>query len=405
MGEMRGKRRAAEVVATLAVLSVLLPLFTGCGKADLRGELLALLRDRAGKMDSLSFTCMTEDGERLYREELVLRFPDQYRYRFSEVIEGEAVLLRYAAQSGNRVLRAALEDPGPEGILRVEFLEDVPPIRGTGVYLSLYHLMGNADYYYSLVSLLEGGSLEVVSRETLEGAEAYRLRSAAGLTPRTEIWLDGGTGLPLRKEMVLEGGRKVVFTYGDLAADSRIELEAVPGSAGEIATLFGRPAAPVNIVTRDGGCRPAEGTASSGTATFLPLLPELEGFEVAGYFWRDPTSSDLTPSEQSLRFPEGFREFYLLLRSGSRQVEIRQVPLTEDFGYFTSGLGMLSGAYLVQQERFPMEYASASYTAALNRQEMHLEAGGLEITVTGDLSREEFQELARRLLSSAEKEG
>lgn len=395
-------RRVPVTVLVIFALVLSASALPGCGKADLRGELLELLREKAGTIESLSFTCETADGERLYREEFHLRFPDQFRYRFFEATGGEAVLLRYAAQSGNRVLRAGLEGPGPEAALEVEFLEEVPPVRGAGVYLSLYHLMGNADYYYSLASLLEGGSLEVLSRETLEGAEAYHLRSAEGLTPRTEMWLAGDTGLPLRRELLLEGDRKVVFTYRDFAVNAPEPLEPFPGSAQEVASLLGRPAAPFESATRDGGCRPAEGTAEPGGAGFSPLLPELEGFREAGSFWRDPAASDLTASEQSLKFPEGFREFYLLLREGNRQVEIREVPLVEDFGYYTSSLGLLSGAYLVQQEKFPSEYADASYTVALNRQEMHLVAGGLEITVTGDLSREEFQELARVLRSLAE---
>lgn len=395
-------RRAPVTMVVLAALVLSIPSSPGCGKADLRGELLGLLREKAGNIESLAFTCETVDGDNLYREEFHLLFPDQYRYRFFRNAGGEVVLLRYAAQSGNRVLRAALENPGPEEVLRVEFLEDVPPIRGTGIYLSLYHLMGNADYYHSLVSLLEGGSLEVLSRENLEGEDAYHLRSAAGLTPQTELWLERETGLPVRKELHLEGDRKVAFTYRDLAVNTPEPLEPFPGSAQEVASLFGRPAVPVEPSVKDGGCRPAEGTTAPGEVGFSPLVPEIAGFEETGSFWRDPAASNLTPSEQSLKFPEGFREFYLLLRDGNRQVEIRQVPLVEDFGYYTSGLGLLSGAYLVQQEKFPGDSANSSYTVALNRQEMHLVAGGLEITVTGDLSREEFQELARILRVLAE---
>ncbi|MGQ9703265.1 MAG: hypothetical protein ACUVS1_01605 [Actinomycetota bacterium] len=395
-------QRAPLMVTLFIFLALFAPILPGCGKADLKGELLGLLREKAGTIESLAFTCETEDGEKLYREEFHLRFPDQYRYRFFEATGREAVLLRYAAQSGNRVLRAGLEDPGPDAPLKVEFLEDVPPVRGTGIYLSLYHLMGNADYYYSQASLLEGGSLEVLSQETVEGAETYHLRSAEGLTPRTEMWLARDTGLPVRRELVLEGGRRVVFTYRDFAVNAPEPLEPFPGSAQEVADYLGRPAAPFESATRDGGCRPAEGMAEPSGAGFSPLLPELQGFGEAGSFWRDPAASDLTASEQSLKFPQGFREFYLLLREGSRQVEIRQAPLVEDFGYYTSSLGLLSGAYLVQQEKFTNDFADASYTVAFNRQEMRLVAGGLEITVTGDLSREEFQELARVFRSLAE---
>jgi len=395
-------RRVAFKLMVLAALTLPITVFPGCGKTGLREELVGLLREKAGSIESLAFTCQTVDGENLYLEEFHLLFPDRYRYRFFEIVNGEKVLVRYAAQSGNRVLRAGLDSTDPGASLKAELLEDVPPIRGTGIYLSLYHLVGNGDYYYSLISLLEGGSLEVVSREILDGTDTYRLRSAPGLTPQTEMWLESGSGLPVRKELLLEGGRKVTFTYRDMAANIPDPLEPFPESALELNSLFGRPSAPVGLTVRDGGCRLAEGKSTPAEAGFSPLLPQLQGFREAGSFWRNPEASNLMDSEQSLNFPEGFREFYLLLRDGHRQVEIRQVPLVEDFGYYTSGLGLLSGAYLVQQERFSGEYADVTYTVALNRQEMHLVAGGLEVTVTGDLSREEFEELARILRSSAE---
>lgn len=395
-------RRVLTGTAALLLLSLAALSHPGCSKADLRAELVELLLEKAGKIGSLAFTCLTEDGEHTYREEFQLLFPDQYRYRFLEEVNGEMVLTRYAAQSGNRVVRARLEGSGSDISLQAELLEDVPPIRGTGTYLSLYHLMGNADYYFSLLSLLEGGSLSVISLEEREGVKAYHLRSAAGLSPETEMWLEIDTGLPLRRELVLEQGRKVVFSYGDLLVDQPLSPEPFPESAAEIAAVFGRTGWPVNLVVKHGACRPGPVERAPDGAGLSPLLPDLEGFDMVGSFWRDPASSDLSASEQSLRFPEGFREFYLLMRQGNRQVEIREVPRVEDFGYFTSGLGLLSGAFLIQQERFPPEAAEASYTVAFNRQEMQLVVGDVEITVTGDLSRQEYEELARSFRSHAE---
>ncbi len=395
-------RRALVRTTALLFLSLTALSHPACGKADLRAELVELLREKAGKIESLTFTCRTEDGEKVYGEEFHLRFPDEYRYRFLEERNGEMVPTRYAAQSGNRVVRARLEGSGSDISLQAELLEDVPPIRGTGVYLSLYHMMGNADYYYSLLSMLEGGSLSVVSLEDREGRKTYHLRSAEGLSPETEVWLETENGLPLRRELVLEQGRRVVFSYGDLCVDPPLPLEPFPESAAEIAAVFGRTGSPVSLDVKDGACRLGPASLTPEGTGFSPLLPELEGFEEAGSFWRDPAASDLSASERSLRFPEGFREFYLLLRQGSRQAEIREVPRVEDFGYYTSGLGLLSGAYLVQQERFPREAADASYTVTFNRQEMQLVAGEVEITVTGDLSRQEYEELARTFQSLAE---
>lgn len=395
-------RCALIKTAVLFLVSLTAMPHPGCGKADLRADLYELLKERAGKMESLSFVCRTEDGENVYREEFHLRFPDQFRYRFLEEQDGEMVLTRYAAQSGNRVVRARLEGSGSDISLQAELLEHVPPIRGAGAYLSLYHIMGNADYYYSLLSLLKGGSMSVVSLEYREGEKAYHLRSAEGLSPETDMWLEADTGLPLRREMILEQGRRVVFSYEDLLVDPPLTLEPFPESAQEIAAIFGRNGSSVNLAVKDGACLPGPAAGTHEGEAFSPLLPDLEGFEEVGSFWRNPTASNLSASEQPLCFPEGFREFYLLMRQGNRQVEIREVPRIEDFGYYTSGLGLLSSAYLVQQERFPAEAGNASYTVAFNRQEMQLVAGEVEITVTGDLSRQEYEKLARTFLSLAE---
>ncbi len=174
----------------------------GCGKEDLAGEVITLLREMAGAVTSLDFTRVTRDGESLYREEFALRFPDQCRYRLYDCSGEEPRLLSYTAQGGTRVhrVRTRSEDSGAASIL-AELLVDVPPLRNTGAYLSPYNLCGNADYYYSLVSLVQGGSLQVLSRSSLGGAEAYRLKSPPGLTPESELWIDADNGLPLRKEV------------------------------------------------------------------------------------------------------------------------------------------------------------------------------------------------------------
>lgn len=393
-------RRPVLMTAAFILVAFIL-LQTGCGKKVAYRDLVDLLRDKAGTIGTLTFACITEDGEKVYREEFSFSFPDEYRYRFYDCADGEIRISRYAAQSGNKVVRARLMSSESGDSIQAEFLNDIPPIRNTGIYLSLYHILGNADYYYSLVSLLEGGSLEILPERALNGIAAYHLRSASGLKPETDLWLDAANGLPLRKEIVLSENRRIVFTYQDLTVNPPDPLEPFPESTREISYIFGKPDLPLELSNKDGGCRPADNAESSTLRGFAPLLPSLDGFEGTASYWRDPASSSLSPTEQSLQFPDGFSEFYLVLRSGKRQAEIREVPLVENFGYYTTGLGVLSEVYLVQQELLSSEEASASYTVALNWQELRLTAGGLEITVTGDLSRQEFENLARQFQSLA----
>lgn len=385
----------------LALLLAVPALYGGCGRKDPARGLVEMLERNAGTIGELAFACITDDGERSYREEFAISFPDQVRYRFYEYREGEMRLSRYAAQSGGRVIKAQAAVGTAGTTVQAELLENVPPLRGTGYYLSFYHLPGNAEYYHSLISLIRGETLLYVSRENLEGRDAYHLRSSEGLRPTTFLWLDAANGLPLRKTIELAQGRTISFSFQYRAVNGGGSLETFPQSAREIATLFGTQDSSVQFSSRDGGCRPLQAEEAAGAAGFAPLLPEMEGWERVNIFSRDPAAYGLNPTEQSLRFPEGFRELYLIYRNGTRQVEIKQVPVIQEFAYYTTGLGTLSEAYLIQRQTLGAEAGNAYCITALDCQEMHLVAGNVEITVTGDISRREMESLARQLQSLA----
>lgn len=397
----RGATRARSLLAASALTAVaILSLLNVGGCGDGRGyrDLTEKLEARAGAISTLRYTCVTEDGERLYCEEFELAFPDRYRYRLYEDRGGSARLASAVEQRGEAFFRAraTYAESGALEKVESETAFNVPPLRNGGKYLGLYHLVGNADYFHSILSLLEGGSLELRGKEEVEGAPAYRLDSAAGLTPRMQIWLDAGTGLPLRKDLFLGEERKVVFRFQGYEEDFPYPELPFPPDAK---TLFGNEGAAVSPLESDGGCRSLDLTDAAALFGFDPLIPALEGFELTGARWRDPAAS--APGGQSIQYPEGFRELYLLYRDGARQVEIRESPYDPDFAYYTMGLGTLTGAYLAQQETFGEEAGGASYTAALDCQEMHLVAGDLEITVTGDLSRDAFADLAAQLVELA----
>lgn len=397
---VRGTLRLLLAIMVLSIM-VLFSIYdaAGCAGEELTARVIDLLREKAGTVTALDYTCLTEDGESVYREEFALRFPDSYRYRFLDCSRGEARLQGYTAQSGNRVYRVRTKSEASSGAsILAELLVDVPPLRNTGVYLSLYNLCGNADYYSSLVSLLQGGSLQVLSRSRLDGVETYRLKSPPGLAPETELWIDACSGLPLRKEVSFGENRRVIFRFQDVNIDGGTVLEPFPE---EVPPGFDLAAMPVVEETHDGACRPLDPADAASALGFAPLTVEIEGFALAGAYVRDPTASDLFPSERSVAFPQGFRELYLVYRSGSRQCEVRQVPEVENFASYTTGLGALSGAYLTQQEILGGPEVKAYYTAALGFQEMRLVTGNLEITVTGDLSRGEMETLAISLASAA----
>ncbi len=381
---------------SLAMLLAALLLPSGCGGDGLEREVAQLLARRSGEIDSVAYACITEDAGLIYREVFELRFPDEYRYSFYELGGGQGRLVNHATQKGSDVYRARIMRAGGGGTdsLRVESLSHVPPIRCTGAYMSLYHLVGNVDYFQSVISLLEGGELRVTGTEDLEGTATYRLESASGLTPGMRIWLDAETGLPVRKELDLSEGRVVVFRYEDVVENADYGEASFPP---DITSMFGGLAAEAEPAQRDGACRHIDIGSALAEAGFQPLLPRLDGFELAGAFVREPAASNLSASEESARFPAGFRELYLVLRDGSRQVEIRQSPYDPEFSYYTTGLGSLAGAYLTHREVLGEEAGGAAYTAALDCQEMRLTLDDVEIMVTGDLSREEFEALAVQL--------
>ena len=151
------------------------------------------------------------------------------------------------------------------------------------------------------------------------------------------------------------------------------------------------------MVARDGACRAGDIASAAAEVGFEPLVPQIEGFTLAAVYVRDPAASTLTESEETTQFPEGFRELYLVLRNGALQVEIRESLYDEKFSYYATSMGALTGAYLTGQENFGAEAGNASYTAAMDCQEMHLTLGDVELMVTGDLSREEFESLAVQL--------
>mgnify|MGYP005835681755 FL=1 len=386
---------ALTAVATLSLLNV-----GGCGEGGSYRDLMEKLEARAGAIGTLRYTCLTEDGERLYREEFELAFPDRYRYRLYEDRGGSSRLVNAVEQRGEAFFRAraTYAESGALEKVESETALDVPPLRNGGKYLGLYHMVGNADYFHSILSLLEGGSLELKGKEEVDGAPAYRLDSAAGLTPRLQIWLDAGTGMPLRKDLFLGEERKVVFRFQGYKEDFPYPELPFPPDAK---SLFGNEGPAVSPLESDGGCRSLDLPDAAALVGFDPLIPTLGGFELTGARWRDPAAFAPASGGQSIQYPEGFRELYLLYRDGARQVEIRESPYDPDFAYYTMGLGTLTGAYLAQQEMFGEEAGGASYTAALDCQEMHLVAGDLEITVTGDLSRDAFADLAAQLVELA----
>jgi len=366
----------------------------GCGGEDLSGQLLNLLRERSGTVSSIRFTCITEDGANTYREEVEFLLPDHLRYRMYDLGQDPPRLLTVIAQEENGLYRfRSSGGVSREGKPVEELFRDIPPLRNRGSYLSLYHLLGNGDYYSSLTALIHSGVLLVTARDEISGKSCYHLCSAPAQEPAMEIWVDTEYGLPLRKEMTLEGGRKLIFSYQDLEIDSLQALEPFPAGVESGAEGAG-------LEAKDGGCRPLSLEEAGAVLGFAPLVPEIPGFELYRAWWRDPAASG-DPSERSLRFPEGFRELYLVYRSGNRQLEIRESPFLKDFGYYTTGLATLSEVYLAHRETLGEEEGNALYAASLDCQEMHLLAGEVEVTVTGDAWREEMRDLARRLHSMA----
>jgi hypothetical protein len=384
-------RRLVPLLVIFA-LSMLLP--CGCGERNPAGALTEILETRSGEIQSLSFTCITEDGEQVYREEVDLRFPDDYLYRFYDYPGEQPRLMNVAAQSGNNVFRARAvpDQSGAVTSLEIERLSNVPPLRCSGMYLSLYHLVGDGDYFQSMISLVEEGVLEVKGLMDLEGRKAYQLRTTAGLQPDIRIWVDKETGLPLRKELAVGDSRTVVFRYQDMVENGDYPEEPFPPDVSALSS--GLPPEAVKETRKDGGCTPLDPGNARAVLGFSPLVPGLEGYELAGASWRDPKSSSLSQSEQSLQYPEGFRELYLVLRSGPRQVEIRETTHHPDFAYYSTSLGFLSGAYLTQQVSWGEETGNAAYTVALDCQQLYFTAGNLDIMVTGDLSARELETLA-----------
>lgn len=384
----------------LAVLLAALLLPGGCGGGGIANDVIGLLTRRSGEMEAISYTCITEDAGRIYREHFELRFPDDYSYSFYEVTGGQERLLNHTVQRGIDVSRArVVRGSGDEGdSLLVETITAVPPIRFAGNYLALYHLVGNADYFQSLIALVGGGELVVAGMVETGGREAYLLESASGLTPRMRIWLDRETAFPVRKELDLSAERTVAFRYEDVVENP----DDTRSFSQDVTAPFGDQGMSVSYETKDGGCRSVAIENAGTEAGFAPLLPRIEGFVLTAAYVRDPAASTLSASEESTRYPEGFRELYLVLRDGVRQVEIRQSPYDPEFSYYTTGLGALSGAFLARQEAFGDDAAGARYIAAVDCQEMRLTAGDVEVTVTGDLSREEFETLARHLAELAE---
>ena len=387
-------RKLALPLAITLLAAMLVP--TGCGGAVARDEVIELLGQRSGEIDSISYTCVTEDAGRIYREDFEMGFPDHYRYRFYQHEGGLTQLVNFTTQAGTDLYRARVmqDSAGGADYLQIETITNIPPLRCTGTYLALYHLIGNVDFFQSMIALIEGGQLEVTGMEDLDGIDAYRLESAAGLTPRMRIWLDAATGLPIRKELSLGEDRVVVFRYEDFVENPVYAEEPFPPDP---LSLFGDAAMTVNVVAKDGACRATDVAGASADVGFAPLVPQIDGFELAATYVRDPAASNLTESEEQTKFPEDFRELYLVLRGGARQVEIRESPYDEEFSYYTTSSGALSGAYLTGQETFGEDAGGASYTAALDCQEMRLVLGDVELMVTGDLSREEFESLAVQL--------
>lgn len=398
MGDGYRRKRSSVLVMTSLLAATLLlagaAFQGGCGGTDLTRQLLDLLEERRGSLSSLRFTCLTEDGDHAYREEVELVFPDRYRYRMYDLGQNPPRLITLSAQEENELYRVrAAGSASREGNPVEELLSGIPPLRNRGSYLSLYHLLGNGDYYASLASLIRAGVLRVEGLEEASGKRCYHLNSAAGQEPVTEMWVEGDQGLPVRKELSLKGGRRLVFSYQDMVINPGDYLEPFP----PVTEAKGGKAAPA---ASDAGCRPLSLEEAESVLGFSPLVPEMPGFELVQAWWRDPAQSRAA-SEQSLKFPEGYRELYLVYRKGTLQLEMRQAPRLRDFGYYTTGLAALSEVYLTCRETLGEDTGNALYTASLDCQEMHLLAGDVEVTVTGDVRREEMEELARRLQAMA----
>jgi len=382
-------------VAILIVLLAVQLIPCGCGKS-LSDELTELLEQRSGTIDTISYVCITEDGESLYREEIEISFPERYRYGFYADNEGVLSPINFTTQSGNDLyrIRAPVASSGEVESLEVETETGIPPLRCTGTYMSIYHLIGNVDYFQSIISLVSAGSLVVSGSEKVNGIDAFLLESAADLNPRMLIWVDKTTGFPLRKEMALGEGRVVIFHYGDYIENKPYVEEPFPPDA---LSLFSELGVPANEVVKDGACRVIELADAPEAAGFAPLVPELPGFELAAVYVRNPTASTLAAPEESISYPSDFRELYLVLRNGARQVEIKESPYDPEFSYYTTGMAALSGAYLTMNEFFGEDAGNASYTAAIDCQDMRLVLGDIDLMVTGDLSRDEMEELAIQL--------
>ncbi|MBN2025247.1 MAG: hypothetical protein JW854_00590 [Actinobacteria bacterium] len=382
-------------VAILVVLLAMQFIPCGCAKSP-ADELIELLERRSGTIDTISYACTTEDGERLYREEFEIGFPDRYRYWFYADSGGVLSPINFTTQSGTDFyrIRALSASSGEVESLEVETETGIPPLRCTGTYMSLYHLIGNVDYFQSIISLVSGGSLVVSGSEMVNGVDAFLLESAEDLDPRMLIWIDKTTGFPLRKEMALGKERVVVFHYQDFVENQPYAEEPFPPDA---LPLFSGLGVPANETVKDGACRVIDLADAPEEAGFSPLVPELPGFELATVYVRDPAASTLTEPEGSISFPADFRELYLLLRNGTRQVEIREAPFDAEFSYYTTSMAALSGAYLTMNEFFTEEAGGASYTAAIDCQVMRLVLGDIDLMVTGDLSRAEMEELAIQL--------
>jgi len=382
-------------VAILIVLLAVQFIPCGCGKSP-ADELTELLERRSGTIDTISYVCITEDAERLYREEFEISFPDRYRYRFFADSGGELSPINFTTQSGIDLyrIRALSASSGEVESLEVETETGIPPLRCTSTYMSLYHLIGNVDYFQSIISLVSGGSLVVSGSEKVNGVDTFLLQSASDLEPQMLIWVDKTTGFPLRKEMVLGEGRVVVFRYQDFVENQPYAEESFPPDA---LPLFSDLGVPANETVRDGACRAINLEDAQELAGFSPLVPELPGFELAAVYLRDPAASTLAASGESITFPAGFRELFLVLQDGARQVEIKENPYDQEFAYYTTGMAAFSGVYLTMNEFFGEDAGNASYTAAIDCQEMRLVLGDIDLMVTGDLSRAEMEDLARQL--------
>lgn len=396
--------RRLTVTAALAMIFALacLGIFSmaGCG-SELGAELEETLNEASGRIATLSFVCLTQDGDRAYREEVDISFPATYRYLLYETIGGQERLISLIAQSGGDLLRAAAayDESGAITSVEAEEITGLPPIRSTGSYLGLYHLVGNADYFQSILYLFSAGDLEVTAKEDLEGASAFHLRSLEGLTPSMELWLDSETGLPLRKSLQVSQDRTINFRYLDMRENEEYAGGDFPP---DLPSTFGVPTEVITSTRLNRGSLRIDPDSASAAVGFVPLIPAPEGFELAEAWWRDPAVADLPSTEEQLQFPDGYRELFLVYRSGPRQLEIREAPYDPEFDYRTTSAGALAGIYLTQREIWGEDAGGALYTAALDCQELYIEVGQLVVQATGDLSYAEFESLARDLVGSVE---